>query len=167
MDYENEHDLMERLVSEWTKECPDLDAEAMKIVGRIMRLGRRFEKEAAQALKPFKLPYTDFDIIATLRRSGPPYEMTPGQLGTAVLLTSGAMTAALDRLESANFITRHASQSDRRVRSARLTQDGQDIAAKAAKARFKAAEDTIRELPASKRQALANLLLSLSASPGR
>lgn len=157
-------DLMEHLVAQWEDECPELDASAMRIVGRIIRAGRRFEKEAASALKPLGLPYTEFDILATLRRGGSPYEMTPGQLGEAVLLTSGAMTAALDRLENSGFITRHASESDRRVKTAKLTRAGKNIALKAAKARFAAANEAIGELSAQQRDSLAKLLLMLSSS---
>lgn len=155
-------DLMDRLVSEWREECPELDANAMKIVGRIMRLGRRFEKDATEALKPIGLLYTDFDILATLRRSGAPFELTPGQLSNAVLLTSGAMTAALDRLEHAELITRHASDTDRRVKSARLTDKGQRIAVSAAKARFNVADRAIETLSTKQRKALERVLLDLS-----
>ena len=161
MEIGSEDDLMARLVAEWRQECPDLDASAMKIVGRIMRLGRQFEREAAEALKPMGLPYTEFDIVATLRRSGPPYELTPGQLSEAVLLTSGAMTAALDRLERAGFVTRHASDKDRRVKTAKLTEEGQAIAETAAQARFAAANRAIKMLPDAQRSELELILAAL------
>lgn len=157
-----EDDLMERLIGQWAQERPELDASAMRIVGRIMRLGRQFEKDAALALKPLGLSYTEFDIIATLRRSGRRYELTPGQLGKAVLLTSGAMTAALDRLEQSGFITRHASDSDRRVKTARLTAAGKRIAVKAAEARFEVAKEVVDGLSVNQRSSLAKLLLELS-----
>lgn len=157
------NDLIDQLVVDWAQECPELDASAMLVVGRIMRWGRKFEKEAADALKPMGLPYTEFDIIATLRRSGAPYELTPGQLGEAVLLTSGAMTAALDRLEQAAFITRHVSQTDRRVKTAKLTTSGKRMAKRAAKARFNIANEALGELSLKQRRSLAELLLNLSS----
>ncbi len=154
-------DLMDRLVSEWGEEAPDLEANAMQIIGRIIQLGRRFEKDAARALKPFGLQYTDFDIVATLRRTGAPYELTPGQLGKSVLLTSGAMTAALDRLEYAGLVTRHSSEIDRRVKSAKLTKAGRELAVKAATARFAAANDAIKDVSTSSRKSLARALREL------
>lgn len=150
-------------MSEWAAESPELDASAMRVVGRIIRLGRQFEKDASGALKPLGLPYTEFDIIATLRRSGAPYELTPGQLGQAVLLTSGAMTAALDRLEQSGLITRHASETDRRVKTAKLTASGKKLALKAAKARFDVAALALDGLSSQQRKTLAKLLKELSS----
>ncbi|MEM7763362.1 MAG: MarR family transcriptional regulator [Pseudomonadota bacterium] len=158
----NNNSLMDTLVAEWARECPDLDASAMAVVGRIMRLGQRFEREAAAALKPLGLAYTDFDILATLRRSGAPYTLTPGQLGDAVLLTSGAMTAALERLEKAGLISRHTSATDRRSKAARLTKTGQRLAKKAAAARFDIAAQSVASLPARSRQQLIALLDKLN-----
>ncbi|MEO0346336.1 MAG: MarR family transcriptional regulator [Pseudomonadota bacterium] len=157
-------DLMDELMRQWASECPDFDTAAMAVVGRIMRLGRLYEKQAAAALRPFGLPYTDFDILATLRRSGAPYELTPGELGSAVLLTSGAMTAALDRLTTAELITRHARPEDRRVKSAKLTAAGRRLARKAASARFDVAAQSVEALRASDRKQLATLLKRLATA---
>lgn len=151
------------LIAEWGKECPDLNADAMHIVGRIMQLGRRYEKEASLALKPSGLLYTDFDIIATLRRSGPPYELTPGQLSAAVLLTSGAMTAALDRLQNTGLITRHASEADRRVKTAKLTSQGKSLAKKTAQARFKVATKAVHSLSLDETRDLITLIKRLGS----
>ena len=159
-----QNDLMERLVAEWGDESPGLDPSALLVVGRIMRLGRRFEAEAAAALKEFGLSYTEFDIIATLKRSGPPYTLTPGQLIDAVLLTSGAMTAALDRLQAASLITRETSASDRRVRAAKLTAKGRRLAERAAAARFEVAAAAIEQLSARDRKLAQQLLKRLDST---
>ncbi|MEN7343080.1 MAG: MarR family transcriptional regulator [Pseudomonadota bacterium] len=157
----NNQPLMDALVSEWQQESPDHDASPMAIVGRIIRLGRLYERDAKIALKPYGLPYTDFDILATLKRSGSPYELTPGELGNAVLLTSGAMTAALDRLETANLISRHADLADKRVKTAKLTRKGERLASKAATARFEVAARAIEALKAGEKTTLTNLLRQL------
>ncbi|MEL7296624.1 MAG: MarR family transcriptional regulator [Pseudomonadota bacterium] len=154
----NSDSLMDTLVTEWAQECPDLDASAMAVVGRIMRLGQRFENEATRALKPLGIAYTDFDILATLRRSGSPYTLTPGQLADAVLLTSGAMTAALERLEKAGLISRHTSTTDRRSKAARLTNAGKKLAKNAAAARFDIATQAVASLPARSHHQLIALL---------
>ena len=155
---------MDELVRQWRDECPELDASAMQVVGRIIRLGRMFEAQAGAALKPFDLPYTDFDIIATLRRSGKPYALTPGELSRAVLLTSGAMTAALGRLERAGLIRRLADSSDRRIKAAQLTAAGKRLARKAAAVRFEVARDALQGLSTPGRTALAKTLRSIDES---
>ncbi|MEO0573881.1 MAG: MarR family transcriptional regulator [Pseudomonadota bacterium] len=159
-------DLIDRLIEEWQQEQPAFDTNAMHVVGRIMRLGRAYETEAARVLESFDLSYTEFDIVATLRRSGKPYQLTPGALARTVLLTSGAMTAALDRLESKELIVRVASDTDRRVRAAKLTRKGARQAIKASAARFATAEDAVASLTGSQRAALTGLLKTLMAQPG-
>lgn len=156
-------DLIDMLTHDWQREHPAFDTQAMHVVGRIMRLGRSYESEAASALAPFGLSYTEFDIVATLRRSGTPYQLTPGVLSKTVLLTSGAMTAALDRLESKNLIERVASDTDRRVRAARLTEKGAEQAILASEARFAAATLSVAALSATQRKALVSLLKTLIA----
>jgi len=156
-------DLIDRLISQWRDECPNLDPNAMGIVGRIMLLGRKFEKDAAEALRPFSIHYTDFDIIATIRRSGHPYELAPGELSETVLLSSGAMTAALDRLQLAGLITRHESTSDRRVKTAQLTKSGIKLAESAAQVRFDTADDALLSLSKTDQKLLSRLLKKLSS----
>ena len=102
--------------------------------------------------------------MATRRRSGAPYELTPGQLGSAVLLTSGAITAGLGRLTAAELITRHARREGRRVKSAKLTVAGKRLARKAASARFDIAAQSIEALRASDREQLAVLLKRLTTA---
>ena len=154
-------DLISNLIEDWTAECPDIDPSAMDVVGRVMRLGDQFERDASAALKKRGLRYTDFDILATLRRGGSPYELTPGALANAVLLTSGAMTAALDRLERGGHITRHFDKRDRRVRTARLTKSGERIALEAAKERFEVARRNLEGLSPADRAKLVLLLKQL------
>ncbi len=120
-------DLVDRLIEEWRREKPALDTSGIALVGRIMQLGRLLENRLNAKLKPFGLTYTDFDLLATLRRSGGDYCLTPTQLRRSVLLTSGAMTAALDRLENMGLIERLRSEADRRSMSARLTPAGKSL----------------------------------------
>nr|XP_061801943.1 HTH-type transcriptional regulator PecS-like [Nerophis lumbriciformis] len=134
----------------------------MGIVGRIMRLGRRFTEDANEAIKPQCLRYTDFDIIATLRRSGRPYRLTPVELCEAVVLTSGAMTAALERVERVKLIARQPSKTDRRVKAAVLTAKGVRVAEAAARLRFRAAHLAVGCLSVTEARQLVSLLRKLS-----
>ncbi|MEO1407137.1 MAG: MarR family transcriptional regulator [Pseudomonadota bacterium] len=154
-------DLVDQLIAEWGREAPELDVGGMAIVGRILALGRRFETRIETKLKPLGLIYTDFDILATLRRSGAPYDLTPTELRRSILLTSGAMTAALDRLERNGLIERIRSQKDRRSSSARLTQEGVNVVDEAAVMRFKDANESVDSLSEQDRETLARLLKKL------
>jgi MarR family len=106
---ENQRDQTDRidhLLAEWHAERPELDAAAMAVVGRLLSIGRQLEARANAVLKPLGLHYTDLDVLATLRRGGRPYRRTPTELRNFVLITSGAMTACLDRLERNALIAR-------------------------------------------------------------
>ncbi|MCC3262384.1 MarR family transcriptional regulator, partial [Paenibacillus polymyxa] len=99
----------------WQRERPDIDANVMALVGRLLQAPHLLERNwflplAAQ----FELHQGEFDVIATLRRSGSPYAMTPTDLHEGLMLSSGAMTSRLDRLERKGLIERVPSPNDRR-----------------------------------------------------
>lgn len=159
-----EEDIIDRLLREWHQERPELDASAMAVVGRIIKLGKTFEKRAGKALLDSKIYYTDLDVLATLRRSGTPYELTPKELMQSVLITSGAMTALLDRLGKLKLIYRAPDEKDGRVKRAGLTIKGKKVIDKAIKVRFQEANISIQILEADEKKSLSNLLKKLMAS---
>ncbi len=154
-------DLLDELIADWAQERPELDASAMGIVGRLIQLGRSLEKSAATALNSFDLHYTDLDVLATLRRKGAPYCLTPTQLRESVILTSGAMTASIDRLEAKGLIVRTADVSDRRVRAVKLTTKGKSLINRAIVARFDEAAARTEPLKTTERKQLEQLLRKL------
>jgi DNA-binding MarR family transcriptional regulator len=154
-------DRIDALLREWRAERPDLDAGAMAVVGRLLNLGRELEARAGAVLKPYGLHYTDLDVLATLRRGGAPYRRTPTQLRESVLITSGAMTACLDRLERMGLIERHADPADRRSSAAALTRRGLALVDRAIAVRFRQAADAVRVLSAAERKQLGALLKRL------
>ncbi|MDQ3289245.1 MAG: MarR family transcriptional regulator [Pseudomonadota bacterium] len=154
-------DRIEDLLAGWQRERPELDAQPMAIVGRVLSLGRRLEARANQALKSSGLHYTDLDVLATLRRNGKPYRLTPTQLRDSVLITSGAMTACLDRLEDAGLIARRDNPDDRRSTSAQLTPAGRALIDRAIVIRFAEATEAVSGLSARERTTLAALLKKL------
>lgn len=159
-------DIIDTLINEWNEELPLIDVEAFEIIGRVQYLGSHYEGDANKALKPLDIKYTDFDVLGTLRRRGAPYQLTPTQLCNSVLITSGAMTAALDRLEDAGYIKRVLGSSDRRARLAQLTQRGLKISEKAAKIRFETARLAIDGLDENEKTILASLLRKLVKQVG-
>lgn len=154
-------DRTDRLLSEWQAERPELDASSMAVVGRLLSIGRQLEARANAALKPLGLHYTDLDVLATLRRGGRPYRRTPTELRDSVLITSGAMTACLDRLERNGLIRRVADPHDRRSSAAELTTEGRKLIDKAIAVRFGEAAQALEGLSESERLRLAVLLKKL------
>lgn len=154
--------MLDELVGDWRREKPGLDVEAMAVVGRIIHLAGVLELQANTALKPFKLRYTDFDVLATLRRSGAPYKLTPTVLRRSILISSGAMTACLDRLEKAGYLSRERDPADRRGIMVRLSARGRALIDKAAGSRFAVADEAVSGLTKAERSRLAGLLRKLS-----
>ena len=151
-------DLIDTLVTQWQQEQPSLDAAAMQVVGRVLKLGKVLEKRAGQALKESGIYYTDLDVLATLRRSGEPYELTPKELMRYVLITSGAMTALLDRLTKLKLIYRSTDPKDGRIKRAGLTEQGKVLIDKAITIRFQEAKDSVSGLSQKEQRILSDLL---------
>ena len=118
----NEEDIIDRLISDWRRERPDLNPEPMHVVGRALMLGK--VKRANYALAVRRIGYSDLDVLATLRRCGEPYCLSPKELMQSVLITSGSMTALLKRLTELKLIERVDDSGDGRVKKARLTEKG-------------------------------------------
>ncbi|MBN3492910.1 MarR family winged helix-turn-helix transcriptional regulator [Vibrio neptunius] len=117
-------DAIDRVVEQWAKEKPELDTEPMAIMGRLLRIAKHMETEVTQLHKRYDLKLGEFDVLATLRRSGSPFRLTPSELIDSMMLTSGAMTNRLDKLESKSLIAREHSKEDRRSVTVQLTDEG-------------------------------------------
>lgn len=110
---------------EWRREYPELDSGVMGVVGKLLEASQLIEREKLTPFaERFGLCKGEFDVIASLRRAGAPFELTPTALYEALMLTSGAMTNRLDRLEKAGLIERRPSHEDRRSILVRLTRQG-------------------------------------------
>jgi len=162
----NQKDLIDKLVLEWNLERPELNVEAMQVVGRIIKLGKILEKRAGNSLKATGIYYTDLDVLATLRRSGTPYELSPKQLMESVLITSGAMTALLNRLTKLELIYRVPDKKDGRVILAGLTDNGKKIIDEAIEIRFLEAKKSIEVLSNVESKNLSALLKKMLVSLG-
>lgn len=159
-----ENDLIDLLILEWKQEKPQLDSSAMEVVGRILKLSKILEKRASKALFKYNIHYTDLDVLATIKRTGKPYELSPSKLMKSVLITSGAMTALLKRLEKLGLIYRASDSQDGRVKLVGLTDKGSKIIDKAIETRFIEASDSIKKLEDSENIVLSALLKKLLIS---
>lgn len=157
-------DLVDRLIEDWKRERPDLDFGAMAVVARALRVGGELDRRADRLLQPHGLRYSEFDVLATLFRSGPPHELSPTALQQAVVLTSGAMTALLRRLSDKGLIVRRRDSRDGRSFTAQLTRKGRHLAEKLIELRLEDAKRSVSGLSAREQAELAALLKKLGAS---
>lgn len=118
-------DRVDFILAQWAKERPDLDTSGMSVIGRISRSSRYIDQQLTKNFATFGLNRGEFDVLATLRRYGSSYLMTPSELLSALMLSSGAMTNRLDRLEQSGYIERKAHPEDRRGVRVVLTDEGQ------------------------------------------
>lgn len=119
-------DEVDRLVAAWKQERPDLDVTPLEVLSRVSRLSRHLERARRAAFTDHSVESWEFDVLTALRRAGEPYEMSPGALLRATLVTSGTMTNRIDRLVAAGLVTRHPDLEDRRGVLVRLTSAGME-----------------------------------------
>jgi DNA-binding MarR family transcriptional regulator len=117
-------DLVDEIVSAFSKERPDIEPGLLELASRLIVVGRLLESRGARLIAERDGHYTDYDVLGMLRTAGSPYEMTPAVLMRRVMLTSGAMTACLKRMETKGLITRRTDETDRRIKHVRLTEKG-------------------------------------------
>ena len=117
-------DHVARIQAEWRRERPDLDPSPQGVIGRLHLVAGLLTDELVAVYAQHGLTEGDFDVLATLRRAGAPYERTPGELAEHTMVTSGGMSKRIDRLEGAGLVSRRASSTDGRGRVVALTPDG-------------------------------------------
>lgn len=117
-------DHVARIQQQWAAERPDLDPRPQGIIGRLHRLALFLREEVCAVYAEHGLTEAEFDVLATLRRSGAPYSLAPGELAAQTMVTSGATTKRLDRLVSAGYVSRHSEDGDQRRRRISLSPEG-------------------------------------------
>jgi DNA-binding MarR family transcriptional regulator len=120
-------DAVDAILAQWHEQRPDLDPSAKAVTGRIIRLAGRFQQAYADAFAPLGINDGDYGVLAALRRQGEPYELTPTALARQMMMTSGGMTAAIDRVERKGLATRAPNPADRRGSLVRLTEEGKRV----------------------------------------
>ncbi len=156
-------DEVDRLVNAWRRERPDLDVEPLEVLSRVSRLARHLDRARRIAFAEHGLEPWEFDVLTALRRAGAPYQLSPGQLLTQTLVTSGTMTNRIDRLAGKGLVQRLPDPGDRRGVLVRLTESGQDRADEALAGLLAHERALLAELSATQRGDLADLLRRLVA----
>ncbi|GAB4340315.1 MAG: MarR family transcriptional regulator [Cyanophyceae cyanobacterium] len=121
-------DRIDHILEQWQRELPSVDVSPLAVVGRVLRIARLLEKRRETLLAGYGLSVWSFDVLATLRRQGPPYRLKPTDLYGLLMLSSGAMTNRIDRLEQEGLVVRLRDAGDRRSVIVELTQKGIDLA---------------------------------------
>lgn len=122
-----EHDDIDRVEHDWRRERPDIDVGSIGIVSRIWRIGRHLEQQRKAQLAGFGSDRGAIDVLAMLRRAGPPFRRSAGELTRSSLITSGGVSQRLDKLERAGLVTRHVDVDDRRRVDVELTPAGVEL----------------------------------------
>lgn len=115
------------MVVQWRAVRPDVDVTPMAVIGRISRLSRLIDRRLAENFAQHGIENWMYDVLATLRRSGEPYELTAGDLVRQTMVTTGAITNRIDRLEARGLVDRTRSADDRRKVNVRLTPRGLEL----------------------------------------
>jgi DNA-binding MarR family transcriptional regulator len=160
---EPDGDRVDEVVGQWRRERPDLNTAALALFGRLLRVAQLVDAELAPALRDHGLQPGWFDLLAALRRAGPPYELNPTELMRATLVSSGGMTKRLDRLEEAGLVERSPDPGDRRGTRVRLTRAGKTVIDKMVDIHVANEERLLRALSAADRRTLDKLLRALLA----
>src|SRR5690554_884016 len=151
-------DEVDRIVAAWQRERPDLDVSPLTVLSRVTRLARHLDLARRGAFARSGLESWEFDVLAALRRAGPPYRLSPGALLTQTLVTSGTMTNRIDRMVSHGLVNREPPPDDRRGVLVRLTDEGL-ARVDAAMTEFLAVEESLLGgLDPAQRDTLADLL---------
>lgn len=154
-------DAVDLIAEQWHREKPDLPTGAMATLGRLKRCSVLYQPLLDALFARFELSSWEFDVLATLRRSGTPYSLTPTELFSALMVTSGTMTHRLKSLERKGWIVRDANPDDARQKRVRLTDAGLACIDQALPAHVQNLESIIGDLPENERIALDSALKSL------
>ncbi|GAA2707243.1 MULTISPECIES: MarR family transcriptional regulator [Streptomyces] len=167
-DHETAHDTdhVDRILEQWARQRPDLDVSPMAVIGRLSRLHQLVTAELGRTFAAHGLDRASFDVLATLRRSDPPHRLTPAALMRSAMVTSGAITQRLDRLQERGLVTRAPSPDDGRSVVVTLTDEGRALVDRALPDHVATEERLLTALTGPERDALAGALKRLLCSLG-
>lgn len=155
------HDDVDQLVAAWRRERPDLDVSPLEVLSRVTRLARHLDRARRRVFASHDLESWEFDVLTALRRTGTPYELSPGKLLAQTLVTSGTMTNRIDRLAAKGLVERRPDPDDRRGVRVRLTEHGRERVDDALSGLLEHEHELLRNLGEADQHRLAELLRGL------
>lgn len=157
-------DAVDAITEQWARVRPDLQTDAMATFGRIYQISQSMGARMERTYARFGIGRGEFDVLATLRRAGEPYSLSPRELTTTLMLTTGGMTGRLDKLERAGHVTRSPDPHDRRGLRVTLTPAGLAIIDEAVGAGLAVQQQAFAALSKDEAAELNRLLRLLLAS---
>lgn len=161
---DNIMDQIDRIVTLWHRARPDLSFNSTEVIGRVVRLEYFITRRVLQDLAYYDLNVGEFDVLAALRRHPPSFQLSPNQLQSMVLISSGALTNRINRLESRGLVTRAQADHDRRGVIVTLTDEGYKVVEEAVKHHLAAEAELAAALTEEEQQQFAALLKKMLLS---
>ncbi|WP_298327006.1 MarR family transcriptional regulator [Haloactinopolyspora sp.] len=162
-----DEDGADRIQAAWRRELPDVPVESIGIITRIWRLAQLLSDERRRTLERLGTDSSTLDLLSTLRRSGPPYELTPGQIAQRSFVTAGAISQRVARAEAAGLVVRNRSGDDGRSVVVALTETGRQLNERVVGELLRHEESLLDGLDQPARAELANSLKVLLGQLGR
>lgn len=159
-----ESDWVDTVLADWAREWPELDPAPAAIVGRVGRLAAFFDAGMARTFRPYALSRANFDVLATLRRSGAPYQLPQHVVMRSLMRTSGTVSVRIDRLEAAGLVRRHPDPDDGRGVMVALTEAGRRLVESVVPVHLANEERMLAVLTPTERETLIGLLRRLLMS---
>lgn len=160
------NDHVDDIVQQWRNERPDLDVSPMHVIGRLSRIAQQVDRKLEENFARHGLDSGSFDVLATLRRNGTPYTLSPKDLAASAMITSSAVAQRLNRLEERGLITRARSSIDGRGTEVTLTAKGREAVDTTLPAHLATEEDLLAGLSADELRTLSKLLKKLGTGAG-
>lgn len=161
------NDHVDFVLEQWAAAMPDVDVSSMAVIGRMIRILKQLEQRREEALEAYGFKKGDFDVLASLRRSGAPYRLTPTELYHSLMITSGAITQRLARLVDAGLVERIPDATDKRSMQVALTVKGKELIEQAVYTHTDVQNQMLAVLEPAQREQLAVLMKTvLLALPG-
>lgn len=154
-------DHIDKIVAQWNAERPDLDVEPMELIGRFVRIANHLREGMNRTYVKFGLNSASFDVLATLRRSGAPYALSPGDLLKTTMVTSGTMTNRIDQLVKSGLVARIKNKNDARSFVISLTPKGFDLIDAVVSEHVETQHELVASLPPKARTALNKILIQV------
>ena len=157
-------DRIDARMAQWARELPDVDTTGMAILGRMRWITLSARPVIERIFEEENLDTGEFDVLATLLRSGAPYRLRPTELHRSLMISSGGLTDRLRRLTQAGLVSRPVAQEDGRSLLVELTREGRAKAERVFRKDMEVEMRMLSMLDAEERNRLANLLRKLSHS---
>lgn len=154
-------DAVDRIIAQWHREMPELRLESMALFGRLHRISRKLGARLHELRAQKGLGRNEFDVLATIRRSGEPYTLSPKEISGMMMLSSGGLTGRLDKLEAAGYVERLPDPEDRRGLKIRMTGLGREVIEDSVRIGIDAQDEALSVLTADERAQLGALLKKL------